>query len=107
MRVLLEENLDCRLKRHFDHDVEVVAVSERGWNGKRNGELLRAATAEFDAFVTMDRGIEYQQDLTTLSLGIVLVLARSNRRRDVEPAMPAVNLALRTLQPGTVVRVSA
>ena len=107
MRVLLDENLDWRLKRHFDADFQVVTVTERGWSGKKNGELLRAAESEFDAFITMDRGIEYQQNLGNLSLGIVLISARSNRRQDVEPAMPAVNAALRTIQPGQLVRVAA
>jgi predicted nuclease of predicted toxin-antitoxin system len=107
VRVLLDENLDRRLKRHFDADFEVVTVTERGWSGKRNGELLQAAEAEFEALVTMDRGVGYQQNLSTLGLGIVLISARSNRRQDVEPAMPAVNAALRTLQPGQLVRVAA
>lgn len=107
MRVLLDENLDRRLKRHFDADFEVVTVAEHGWSGKKNGELLRAAEAEFDAFITMDRGIEYQQTLGSLALRIVPISARSNRRQDVEPAIPAVNAALRTTQPGRLVRVAA
>lgn len=107
MRVLLDENLDWRLKRHFDADFQVVTVTERGGSGKKNGELLRAAEAEFDGFITMDRGIEYQQKLGSIALGILLISARSNRRQDVEPAMPAVNAALRTIQPGQLVRVAA
>lgn len=107
MRVLLDESLDWRLKRHFDGDFQVVTVTERGWSDKKNGELLRAAEAEFDGFVTMDRGTEYQQNLSSFALGIVLISAGSNRRRDLEPAMPAVNAALRTLQPGQLVRVAA
>src|SRR2546423_1497249 len=54
MRVLLDENMDRRLKQHFDPDFHVVTVTERGWNGKKNGELLRAAEVEFDALVTME-----------------------------------------------------
>src|SRR5687767_8072623 len=100
MRVLLDENLDRRLKTLFDVEFQVLTVPERGWSGKKNGDLLRAAEAEFDVFVTMDRGIEYQQNLTSLTLGVVLIFARSNRRKDVEPAIPAVNAAIRTLQAG-------
>ncbi|MCC2668650.1 MAG: hypothetical protein K0Q72_1121 [Armatimonadetes bacterium] len=107
MRVLLDENLDRRLKRHFDADFVVVTVAEHGWSGKKNGELLRAAEVEFDAFITMDRGMDYQQNLSSLALRIVLISARSNRRQDVEPAIPAVNAALRTAQPGQLVRVAA
>jgi hypothetical protein len=48
MHVLLDENVDRRLKEPFDDDFEVTTVTERGWNGK-NGELFRAAEHEFDA----------------------------------------------------------
>jgi predicted nuclease of predicted toxin-antitoxin system len=107
MRVLLDENLDRRLKQLFDPEFQVSTVAERGWSGKKNGELLRAAAAEFDVMVTMDRGIEYQQNLVSLDLGIVLISARSNRRQDVEPVLPAVNRVIRTLKAGELVRVSS
>jgi hypothetical protein len=32
--------LDRRLKRWFPEGVEVVTVRERGWDSKKNGELL-------------------------------------------------------------------
>lgn len=51
MRVLLDENIDRLLKPLFAVAFEVLAVRERGWQGKSNGELLRAAEQEFDAFV--------------------------------------------------------
>jgi hypothetical protein len=41
LRVLLDENLPRRLKRHLPSDVEAVTVQERGWSGKKNGALLR------------------------------------------------------------------
>ena len=51
MRVLLDENVDRRLKRTFDEQHEVSTVPERGWAGKKNSELLEAAGKEFDALV--------------------------------------------------------
>jgi len=99
--------MDRRLKRHFDSDFYVVTVSERGWSGKRNGELLQAANGEFDALVTMDQGIPFQQNIRSYTVGVVVVSARSNRRQDVEPLMPAVNSVLRTIEPGQVLRVPA
>lgn len=107
MRVLLDENVDRRLKRLFEDEFEVMTVTQREWNGKKNGDLLRAAEREFDALVTMDRNMEHQQDLGTFDLGIVLVTAASNRRRDVEPAIPKVNQALRRIQSGELLVVSA
>ena len=65
MRVLLDKNLDWRVVRCFDADFQVTTVSRQGWKGKRNGELLEQAAAMFDALVTMDKGIEHQQNLKT------------------------------------------
>ncbi len=59
MRVLLDENLDRRLKKAFETQIEVLTVIERGWSGKKNGELLCLAEQEFDVFVTMDRNLEH------------------------------------------------
>jgi hypothetical protein len=73
----------------------------------KNSELLRAAEAEFDALVTMDKGIEHQQNLSRVNLGIVLISVRSNCRQDVEPAMPEMNRVLRVIRPGEVIRVTA
>lgn len=61
MRVLLDENVPRKLKHRLTPDHEVVTVPEQGWAGLLNGALLRAADAEFDAFVTLDRGIVHQQ----------------------------------------------
>ena len=79
---------------------------ERGWGGKKNGELLRLAEQEFGVFVTMDRNLEYQQNLRGFDLGIVLIAAKSNRRKNVEPLMPEVNRALDKVQAGELFVVS-
>lgn len=107
MRVLLDENVDRGLRRLFDEEFEVVTVPERGWSGKKNGNLLRAAELEFDALVTMDRSMDHQQNLGVFDLGIVLLTAKSNRRRDVMPAMPEVNRALKQIRPGELLVVPA
>ena len=68
--------------------------------------MLRLAAAEFDAFITMDRGIEYEQNWTAIDLAIVLVIARTNRYADVKPPIPAIESALAKVAPGRLVRVS-
>ena len=106
MRVLLDENLDRRLKKAFEAHIEVLTVTERGWGGMKNGELLRLAEQEFDVFVTMDRNLEHQQRLRDFDLGILLTVARSNRRKDVEPLMPEAGRALDKVQAGEVIIVA-
>ncbi len=107
MRVLLDENVDCTLKQLFDPSFEVVTVRERGWNGKANGELLRLAEVDFDVLVTMDKNIEHQQNLTRIELAIVVMRALSNTFEDVAALIPKVNKAVRAIQTGEVVTVSA
>ena len=106
MRVLLDENLDWRLVRYFDADFQVTTVSRQGWKGRRNGELLRQAAATFDALITMDKGIEHQQNLRKYTIGVILISAKSNRLQDIQPAMLRVNQVLRTLEPGQVIHVT-
>lgn len=60
MRVLLDENVDRRLRPLFDSTFEVIMVIEYGWGGLTNGALLNAAQHEFDVLVTMDRNIPHQ-----------------------------------------------
>lgn len=101
-RILLDENVDRNLKRSFDPEHEVVTVTEQGWSGKKNGELLRTAEAEFDVLVTLDRNMQHQQHLPKYKLAVVLIRSRSNRRADIEPAMEEVNRVVREAQPGTL-----
>src|SRR4051812_22824397 len=102
MRVLLDENVDRRLKPLFDEDIEVVTVRERGWGSLSNGALLAAAQSEFEAVVTMDRNIPYQQNISSLTLGLVVVRAFNNRKATVEPLMPEINRVLATIRPGEI-----
>lgn len=105
MRVLLDENLDRRLKRYFDEGLDVSTVVDQGWSGAKNGRLLRLAVPEFDVFVTLDRGIAHQQNWAALDIAIVILRAPTSRLADIVPLMPQVNRLLPTLQPGQLIRV--
>lgn len=85
---------------------EVSTVQETGWAGRKNGALLRVAgEAGFAALITVDRGIEFQQSVAGLSLGVVALRVRSNDINDLRPLLPQVEVALRSLHPGSVVHV--
>jgi predicted nuclease of predicted toxin-antitoxin system len=60
MRSLLEEMLSRQFVGLFDPGMEAVAVRQQGWSEKTKGESREAAEREFDALVTMDRGISHQ-----------------------------------------------
>jgi len=65
--------LDAQLPRHLARELrghEVSTVQQKGWVGLNNGELLRcAADAGFEVFVTADRNLEFQQNLSQTRLG--------------------------------------
>ncbi len=107
MHVLLDENLDWRLAKYFDSDFQVTNVNEQGWTGKRDSELLRQAAATFDVLVTMDKGIEYQQNISKYAIGVIIIFARSSRLQDIQPVMLEVNQVLRDVQPGQVIHANA
>jgi predicted nuclease of predicted toxin-antitoxin system len=94
MRVLLDENLNWRLK----HDLpghEVKSVSLLGWAGIQNGALLRkAAESGFDVLVTMDNNMVHQQDLSAHPIAVIVIRAHSNRLEDTQPLMSFVLQAL-------------
>lgn len=105
MRVLLDECLPQRL-RHELPGHEVTTVQRLGWAGTRNGALLRrVAGAGFDAFVTIDRGIEFQQRVAALPFGIVTLRAHTSDIAQLRPLMPEVLAVLSQLGPGELVRV--
>lgn len=104
MRVLLDECVPRRLRRDLPgHDVHTV--TEMGWSGIKNGPLLRRAAQEFDVFLTVDQGVEYQQNLLGLDLAIVVMVAASNDIDDLRPLMPHVRETLRSASPGNIVKV--
>ena len=74
-----------------------------GWVGTKNGELLRRAEAEFDVFVTADQQLRYQQNLSGRTLAIIVI--RSNQVRTVVSLLPAIENALKLLQPGAVIEI--
>lgn len=85
--MLLDECVPQKLRRELGEH-EVTTVTERGWSGIENGELLALAQSEFDVFLTVDQNLKYQQNLTSVNIGLVLLVARNNRLKTLLPLMP-------------------
>jgi hypothetical protein len=60
---------------------------------------------QYDALVTMDQGIEFQQNVSRLPFGVLLVVAPSNRMVHLQPLVPAILDALPRLKPGQLHRI--
>jgi hypothetical protein len=93
MRILLDEDLPRRLAPLLIGH-RVTTVPQAGWAGVKNGELLRLAASGFDLFLTMDRNIEFQQNLAELPLPVLVIVAASNRMEHLVALLPDILAAL-------------
>ena len=104
MRILIDECVDPRVAKLFaGHDVKTV--HDMGWARLLDGPLLKLAEGAFDVLITIDRSLEYQQNLRKLSLGVVVVDVPKNQM----PYYVAVGIellsAVNRLRPGQVIHV--
>jgi hypothetical protein len=77
-----------------------------GWSGVKNGKLLALAADEFDAFVTVDKNLPYQQNLTMLPVAVIVMDAVSNELSALLPLLPSLEQALLQMKPRTYSLVS-
>lgn len=87
MRVLLDECVDRRFARELSGH-EVATVGQMGWTGITNGRLLGLAAGQFDAFITVDRNLQFQQNLQEFTLAVIVVRTRSNRLSELQLLAP-------------------
>jgi len=105
VRVLLDEQLPRQLARELTGH-QVRTVQQQGWAGRKNGELLRRAAEEgYEAFITADQNIDFQQNLARSSLFVLILVAPSNALEDLLPLVPSILAELPNAQAGTIVRV--
>jgi len=88
-KLLLDECIPRKFKNHLSGH-ECLTVPEAGWAGKKNGELLSLAeNAIFEVFISLDQGIEYQQNLTGRNISVgrrkvsAYILEKAGPRRAV------------------------
>lgn len=89
MKLLLDECIDRKFAREFV-DYEIKTVPQMGWAGIKNGELLALAQAEFDVFITVDRNLSFQQNLSQFDIAVIVLQAPSNRLADLQPLAPQI-----------------
>jgi hypothetical protein len=104
VKILFDQGTPAPLRRALGpHTVETA--NERGWSELQNGDLIAAAEAAgFEVFVTTDRNLKYQQNLTGRHLAIVVLLTTSWPR--IRQALPVVAEAIDAAATGTYREVS-
>jgi predicted nuclease of predicted toxin-antitoxin system len=104
MKVFLDECVDWRLARDLvGHDV--VTARQMGWTAIKNGELLALAEKEFDVFITVDRNLAFQQNLTDIAIAVIILEARTNRLADLKQIVPLLLQSMASAKAGTTTRI--
>jgi predicted nuclease of predicted toxin-antitoxin system len=86
MKILLDENLPTKLRVEFGKNHEVFTVGFMGWSGKKNGELLGLMVYHgFEALVTLDKNIPFQQNVEKFPIRYFVLDAEENRISTLQP----------------------
>jgi len=67
--------------------------------------LSLAEQAGFQVFLTVDRGIQYEQNLWHRNIAVVVIHAKSSRLDDLVPHAPEILNVLGSVQRGQFVKV--
>lgn len=98
-KMLLDENLPKPLKSYFSDAVEIFTVSGLGWASKKNGELIAAMIEEgIDYLITVDKNLEYQQNLDKYPIKLIVVLSHTNRLKDLTAKVPIIEKAIHEME---------
>jgi hypothetical protein len=97
VKILFDHGTPVPLRKHLTRH-EVSTAYERGWAELQNGELLAQAELSFDAFITTDKNLRYQQNLATRRLAIMVLPTTSWPR--LQPHIPEIINAVQKLGPG-------
>ncbi len=99
MRILLDECLPHRLRIAL-LEQDIVTASYMGWDGLKNGALLRVAEdAGIDVLMTSDANLKYQQNW--LDRRIAVVTLSDNHWQAIENKLPEIGTALGQAVPGS------
>ncbi|MGC9952178.1 MAG: DUF5615 family PIN-like protein [Bryobacteraceae bacterium] len=108
-RLLIDECINPRLARRLREvlpDCSVQTVRDLGWAGQQDHVLVPKIQGRFDAFVTIDKGFEFEHDLRKLSFGIIVIQTANNQMSSYERVMQELVRLIQSVEPGQVVRVN-
>ena len=87
------------LRKHLTGH-EVKTAFELGWNELSNGDLIEAAEkAHFDAMITTDQNLRYQQNLERRSIAIIVLMGTSWLK--IQTKLDAITKAVENVQPSS------
>lgn len=94
MKVLLDGNIPHDM-RHLLGPHDIFTAQFMNWEDLDNGDLLAAAvSASFDVVITTDKGFQYEQNLLSHDIALIMLRAKSNSMKSLSPLVPRLKLEL-------------
>ncbi len=106
IRILLDKCVNAGVRAAFGEHF-VRTVSQMGWEGLKDGPLVRRAQESFDLMLTIDGNLKNQQKLAKFGLGVVVARVPDNKIGSFQPAFEAIRQAVEVVKAGEVIGVDA
>lgn len=103
MKILFDQGTPAPLRRALSNH-SIVTAFEKGWSNLSNGDLLRKAEAEFDLFITTDKNLQYQQNLSGRKIAILILPTTS--WPEIQPHQNKIAAAIEKIKPGDFVALN-
>ena len=100
MKILLDECITKRIKTKLS-DYQVNTVFEMGWSGLKNGALMtKAVENNFEIFLTIDKNIEYQQNIKSYEIAVIILNTTNSKIEYLEELLPKFKQEINTFEKG-------
>ncbi len=104
MRVLFDQGTPVPLRRYLSTH-QVSTAFELGWAALQNGELLQQAESQgFEVFVTTDKNLKYQQNLSDRPISIIVLSSTSWPR--IQRVAPEILAAIESIESSGYVEIN-
>jgi predicted nuclease of predicted toxin-antitoxin system len=103
VKILIDEDVPVQIRRGLTGH-SAITVQEAGWGSFTNGELLAKAEGSFDVFITADKNLKYQQNLTGRRIAILEL--STNRRRIIEKNFQQIVGTVNRLEAGAFISLA-
>ena len=103
MKILFDQGTPKPLKNYL-YPHAISTAFQMGWGTQENGDLIAAAEAAgFDAIITTDKNLKYQQNLTNRKIAIIVLMVPY--WPVVQPSVQLVQDAVAKIVPNSFVEV--
>ncbi|MBP6002421.1 MAG: DUF5615 family PIN-like protein [Pyrinomonadaceae bacterium] len=102
MKILIDECVPSIVKKRLPNR-NILTVQDMGWSGTKNGALLTLAESDFDIFITSDKNLRYQQNLS--GRRIAFIVLPSNQIPVVISLITRIDAVIETIGPSDFIEI--